>query len=118
MTAGITHLIAGQWREGRGEAVRSVNPTRPDAVVAEGHSAIGADVDDAVAAAAGALREWSATPIHSRGAVLAAAAAVVDLNAEQWGLELATEEGKTRLEGVGEVRRAAQILRNDRGVDR
>ena len=71
----------------------------------------GSDVDDAIAAATDALRGWSATPIHSRGAVLAAAAAVVDVNAEQWGLELATEEGKTRLEGVGEVRRAAQILR-------
>jgi aldehyde dehydrogenase (NAD+) len=43
--------------------------------------------------------------------VLAAAAAVIDHNADQWGLELATEEGKTRLEGVGEVRRAAQIMR-------
>ncbi|MGB7506954.1 MAG: aldehyde dehydrogenase family protein, partial [Mycobacterium sp.] len=30
---------------------------------------------------------------------------------EPWGLELATEEGKTKAEGIGEVRRAAQILR-------
>ena len=111
MTAAITHLIAGRWRDGRGEAVRSVNPTRPSEVVAEGNSAVHADVDDAIDAAAGALGGWAATPIHSRGAVLAAAAAIVDLNAEQWGLELAAEEGKTRLEGVGEVRRAAQILR-------
>lgn len=111
MTASIEHLVAGKWRGGAGESLRSINPTRPDEVVAEGRSALAGDVDDAVAAATGALRDWSATPIHSRGAVLAAAAAVVDLHAEQWGLELATEEGKTRAEGVGEVRRAAQILR-------
>ena len=111
MTIGITHLVAGQWRDGQGAVVRRVNPTRPYEVVAQGNSALRSDVDDAVAAATDALRGWAATPIHTRGAVLAAAAAVVDLNAERWGLELATEEGKTRLEGVGEVRRAAQILR-------
>ena len=111
MTASIAHLVAGQWRDGDGERVCSVNPTRPNEVVAEGYSATRTDVDDAVAAASKALPDWGATPIHSRGAVLSAAAAVVDVNAEQWGLELAVEEGKTRLEGVGEVRRAAQILR-------
>ena len=111
MTATIEHLIAGRWRGGTGATVSSVNPTRPDEVVAQGNSATRTDVNDAVDAAAESLSGWSATPIHSRGAVLAAAAAIVDLNAEQWGLELALEEGKTRLEGVGEVRRAAQILR-------
>ncbi len=50
-------------------------------------------------------------PIHQRGAVLLEAAAVVERHAEAWGLELAIEEGKTKAEGVGEVRRAAQILR-------
>ncbi|MEI6253895.1 MAG: aldehyde dehydrogenase family protein, partial [Mycobacteriaceae bacterium] len=111
MTASIAHLVAGRWRDGAGELVRSINPTRPDQVVAEGKSATRADLDDAVTSAGEALHDWAATPIHSRGAVLAAAAAIVDLNAEPWGLELALEEGKTRAEGVGEVRRAAQILR-------
>ncbi len=39
------------------------------------------------------------------------AADVVEANAADWGLELASEEGKTKAEGIGEVRRAAQILR-------
>ncbi len=111
MTAAICHLVAGQWRGGSGPPVRSVNPARPNEIVAEGNSATRADVDDAVHSASEALPGWAATPIHSRGAVLGAAAAVVDLNAEHWGLELAVEEGKTRAEGVAEVRRAAQILR-------
>jgi acyl-CoA reductase-like NAD-dependent aldehyde dehydrogenase len=111
MSASITHLVAGQWRAGSGEAIRSVNPARPGDVVAQGQSATAGDVDDAVAAASDALRGWAATPIHARAAVLGAAAAVVDRNAESWGRELALEEGKTLTEGVGEVLRAAQILR-------
>ena len=110
-TASTAHLIAGQWRAGRGEILRSFNPTRPSEVVAEGNSATAADIDDAVSAATAALRGWASTPIHDRAAMLAAAATIIDLNADQWGLELATEEGKTRLEGVGEMRRAAQIMR-------
>jgi alpha-ketoglutaric semialdehyde dehydrogenase len=111
MTASIQHLIAGQWFSGSGDAVRSLNPARPSEVVAEGGTVGTADVDAGVAAAADAAASWAATPIHQRGAVLLAAADVVDRNADAWGLELATEEGKTKAEGIGEVRRAAQILR-------
>ena len=108
---GLRHLIDGQWLTGTGAVLRSANPTRPDELVAEGVSAVAADVADAVAAARAARPGWAGTPMHTRGGVLAAATAVVDRHADQWGLELATEEGKTRAEGVGEVRRAAQILR-------
>jgi aldehyde dehydrogenase (NAD+) len=107
----LRQLIAGAWRPGAGDPVASYNPTRPTVVVAEGDSATVGDVDDAVAAARGALTGWARTPIHQRGAILAAAAAIVDLNADDWGLELTLEEGKTKAEGVAEVRRAAQILR-------
>ncbi|AQT78258.1 aldehyde dehydrogenase [Mycolicibacterium litorale] len=107
----LRQLIAGQWRSGDGDAVASLNPSRPNIVVAEGGSATIADLDSAVAAACEARRGWAGTPTHQRGAVLLDAAAIVDRNAEDWGLELAIEEGKTRAEGVGEVRRAAQILR-------
>ena len=109
--ASLRQFIDGRWRPGAGADLRSVNPTHPDTVVAQGSCATTADVEDAVGAAARAQPGWAATPIHQRGAVLAAAAAVVDTHAEDWGLELTVEEGKTRVEGVGEVRRAAQILR-------
>jgi len=109
--AQLRQLIAGNWRSGGGGPLQSVNPARPSVVVAEGNSAVLADVDDGVDAARTAFTEWSATPIHQRGAVLTAAAAVVESHAAEWGLELATEEGKTRAEAVGEVLRAAQILR-------
>ena len=111
MTANIEHLIAGQWRPGTGSGVQSINPTRPEEVVAEGLSATVADADEAIGAARAALPGWAGTTMHGRGAVLTAAAAVVERNAGHWGLELAVEEGKTKAEAVGEVMRAAQILR-------
>lgn len=109
--AELRHLVGGRWLSGDGDLLRSVNPARPGVVVAEGGCATAADVDTAVAAAAAAGPGWARTPIHQRGAVLLAAADVVERNADGWGVELAAEEGKTKAEGIGEVRRAAQILR-------
>jgi aldehyde dehydrogenase (NAD+) len=111
MTELLEHLVAGRWFPGTGETLLSRNPAHPAVVVAEGTTAGATDVDEAVAAASEAGASWAATPIHQRGAVLSAAAAVVERNAVSWGVELATEEGKTKAEGIGEVRRAAQILR-------
>lgn len=111
MTATLQHLVAGRWFTGSGDTLLSLNPAHPAVVVAEGGMAGATDVDDAVTAASEAGPLWAATPIHERGAVLSAAADIVECNAEPWGVELAAEEGKTRAEAVGEVRRAAQILR-------
>jgi alpha-ketoglutaric semialdehyde dehydrogenase len=107
----LQHLVAGEWISGSGRELQSLNPARPQVVVAHGGAATTTDVDAAVTAAADALAGWAATPIHQRGAILLAAADVIDRHAEDWGLDLAAEEGKTKAEGVGEVRRAAQILR-------
>ena len=111
MPVQIRHLVGGDWHSGRGESLLSVNPAHPGIVVAEGRGTDASVVDAAIAAATAALTAWAGTPIHERGAVLLAAAEVVNRNAESWGLELAAEEGKTKAEGIGEVRRAAQILR-------
>ncbi|TYP88593.1 aldehyde dehydrogenase family protein [Blastococcus xanthinilyticus] len=107
----LKNLVDGRWQDGRGEEFTSTNPSRPDSVVGAGALAGQAEVDEAVAAAARALPGWARTPHHERAAVLVRAAAAVEQSAEAWGYELAAEEGKTRAEGVGEVLRAAQILR-------
>ncbi|SHK37041.1 aldehyde dehydrogenase (NAD+) [Pseudonocardia thermophila] len=103
--------IGGAWVDGDGADLVDRNPARPDEVVAHGRLVGRAALDDAVAAAAAAAPGWAATPFPARGAILARAAAIVDEHAEAWGAELAREEGKTRAEGVGEVRRAADVLR-------
>lgn len=104
-------LVGGEWIDGGGAELRSVEPAHPGAVVAAGGTATDADVDRAVAAAAGAAREWGRTPLAERGAVLVRAAALLERDAETLGRELSREEGKPLGEGHGEVLRAAQILR-------
>lgn len=109
--ADLRHYINGRWEEGTGALLTSTNPARTGEVVAAGSQATTADVDRSMTAARTAARSWARTPLHERGAVLLRAAAHIDANAQAWGLELAREEGKTLSEGIGEVARAAQILR-------
>ncbi|MEV7976880.1 aldehyde dehydrogenase family protein [Streptomyces sp. NPDC086519] len=107
----LRHLVAGEWRSGDGDEFRDVNPARPHETVAVGRLAQDRDLDRAVTAARDVFPRWAATPPHARGRILDRAADVLDAHAEDWGSELSWEEGKTRAEGVGEVRRAAEILR-------
>ncbi|MFB7617492.1 aldehyde dehydrogenase family protein [Kitasatospora sp. NPDC056181] len=107
----LRQLVGGRWRAGGGRELLSVNPARPKEVVATGRLAQARDLDDAVAAAREAFPGWAATPHHGRAGVLAHVAALLDRRAEWYGEELAREEGKTRAEGVGEVRRAAEVFR-------
>nr|WP_296773477.1 aldehyde dehydrogenase family protein [Rhodococcus sp. (in: high G+C Gram-positive bacteria)] len=104
-------LVDGNWLDGAGDALTSINPAHPDRVVAEGSLVGQSELDRAVGAAQTAKRGWARTPAHERGAILLCAAKVVEDSAPEWGAELAMEEGKTKAEGVGEVLRAAQILR-------
>ncbi|WP_427004939.1 aldehyde dehydrogenase family protein [Pseudarthrobacter sp. H2] len=104
-------LIDGDWVPGNGGHLTSVNPSRPEEIVAEGGTAVLADLDRAVLAARASQRAWNRTPIHERGAVLFRAAAALESQADVLGLELSREEGKTLTEGRAEVLRAAQILR-------
>ncbi|MFF4117514.1 aldehyde dehydrogenase family protein [Streptomyces sp. NPDC001714] len=107
----LRHLVAGEWRTGDGDEFLDANPARPHETVAVGRLAQDRDLDRAVTAARDAFPRWAATPPHARGRILDRAADILDAHAEDWGTELSWEEGKTRAEGVGEVRRAAEILR-------
>ena len=107
----LRHLVGGRWRSGCGPELLDLNPARPGEVVAAGQLAQPADVDDAVAGARSAFAAWASTPHAARGEVLLRAAEVLARNADAWGEELAREEGKTRAEAVGEVRRAGEIFR-------
>ncbi|WP_433122299.1 aldehyde dehydrogenase family protein [Arthrobacter koreensis] len=109
--AALRQFIAGKWEDGDGAGLASDNPARPGETVAAGRQATAEQLERAVAAASAAAPAWSAVPMHERGAVLLRAAALLEGSAEELGLELAREEGKTLAEGRGEVARAAQILR-------
>ncbi|GAB3600346.1 aldehyde dehydrogenase family protein [Microbacterium tumbae] len=107
----LRHFIDGAWVPGSGTALVDVNPSRPDDVVAEGRGASPDDVDRAYAAARAAFDGWRRTPARSRAAVLLRAADVIDAHREEWGRELAREEGKTIAEAVAETGHSASILR-------
>ncbi|SEF81735.1 aldehyde dehydrogenase (NAD+) [Nonomuraea solani] len=107
----VLNLIAGRWVEGDGAEFADTNPARPSEVVARGRFASPTEVERAIVAAREAAPGWAATPHHARAAVLVAAADLVDAAADDWGAELAREEGKTLPEAVAEVRGAARILR-------
>ncbi|MFJ8781905.1 MULTISPECIES: aldehyde dehydrogenase family protein [unclassified Streptomyces] len=107
----LRHLIAGEWRTGDGDELVDVNPARPHETVATGRLVQDRDLDKAVDAARDAFPRWAATPHHVRARILDRAADILDAHAGPWGEELSWEEGKTRVEGIGEVRRAAEILR-------
>jgi aldehyde dehydrogenase (NAD+) len=111
----LRSLIDGQWRTGSGREERSVNPAHPDEVVAVFRAATEDEADAAVAGAHAAARGWADTPMHDRAAILVRAAGLLEQRAEQVGAELTREEGKTLPEGIGEVRRAAEILRYHAG---
>ncbi|BDI23987.1 aldehyde dehydrogenase family protein [Herbiconiux sp. L3-i23] len=106
----LQQFIGGVWRDGRGDLLTSENPARPTEIVASGPAGTVEDVELAVRAASEATAAWAATPPHERGAILKRASAIVADAAPEWGRDLAREEGKTLAEGVGETRRAAQIL--------
>ncbi|WP_064442371.1 aldehyde dehydrogenase family protein [Hoyosella altamirensis] len=107
----LRNSIGGQWVPGMGGDIVSTSPAQPDVVVARGRQADLAQAEVAIEAAQHAKKAWAATPAHERGAILVRAATIVEASATEWGSELAREEGKTRAEGIGEVKRAAQILR-------
>ena len=109
MTA-LRSFIGGTWRDS-GRLSRDLNPARPSEPVTD---VLQADADlaaDAVDAAASAFLSWRAMPAPARGDILRKAADLLEARAADVGRDLTREEGKTLPEGIGETRRAVQILR-------
>jgi aldehyde dehydrogenase (NAD+) len=104
------NLIGGDWVEGA-TTVIDRSPSDLSDVVGEFAVADDAQVDDAVAAAADAAPGWAAATPLERSAVLETTGLELAARAEELGEQLAREEGKPRVEAIGEVQRASQIFR-------
>lgn len=107
----LSNLIAGDWREGTGEEVHDWNPAKPSTLLASFRDPDESLIHAAVTSAVSSWPQWRKTPAPERGVILSRTANILEREAEDWGHELAQEEGKTLAEGVGEVQRAAEILR-------
>ncbi|CAA9587466.1 MAG: Aldehyde dehydrogenase, partial [uncultured Thermomicrobiales bacterium] len=83
----------------------------PAEVVARVSLGDAAQAAGAVEAARAAFPAWRGLPAPARGDILRKAADILEGRAEIVGRDLTREEGKTLAEGIGETRRAVQILR-------
>ena len=88
-------LVGGEWRQGRGPVVPSVNPA-DRSVNAEIATASVADVDDAVAAGAAAVEDpsWRDLKPHQRADILLRISALISARAEELAVLQLRDNGK------------------------
>jgi 1-pyrroline-5-carboxylate dehydrogenase len=103
-------LVAGEERYGEGR-YETVSPGDADVRIGQFAVASRGDVDDAVAAARTAQREWGALAWQERAAVLDRAADLISERRHELGALQALEVGKTRLEALGDVEESADLIR-------
>ena len=77
----------------------------------EGHSVTPEQASNAITAAQKAFPAWAATPVEERAAMLERAADLFEKNRTELIALLAREAGKTLMDGVSEVREAADYCR-------
>jgi acyl-CoA reductase-like NAD-dependent aldehyde dehydrogenase len=116
----ITHagaFIDGGQHANRGDPLPVTNPGTGE-VFAEVTAGDAADVDAAVAAARGALLEWSALAVSKRGEILARAAAHVEEHLDELVPLLTREQGKTLRDSRIEVTKAVDTLMHYAGLSK
>ena len=110
MSVELRSYVGGKWQDG-GRPSQDRNPAQPSEVVGDVRQADAPLAAQAVEAAAAAFPAWRSLPPPARGDILRKAADFLEQRAPDVGRDLTREEGKTLAEGIGETRRAVQILR-------
>jgi acyl-CoA reductase-like NAD-dependent aldehyde dehydrogenase len=104
------NLINGEWVAGPRYAP-NVNPSNLSDVIGEYTQADVSQLNAAVEAAQAAFPAWSTGGIQARSDALDKIGNEILARKEELGELLAREEGKTRVEGIGEAGRAGQIFK-------
>ncbi|MFQ5603696.1 MAG: aldehyde dehydrogenase family protein [bacterium] len=104
------NFIAGEWIDSA-EAKENINPSDVSDVVGVYTQADTKQVDLAVSAAKSASAGWANSTPQQRFDVLDFVGSEILVRKQELGRLLAREEGKTLLEGIGEVGRAGQIFK-------
>lgn len=104
------NLIGGEWVAGTSTSI-NINPSDLDDVVGAFAQADSEQTNSAIAAARVAFPAWSLSGIQHRFDILDKAGSEILARKEELGTLLSREEGKTLLEGIGEVARAGQIFK-------
>jgi len=101
----MTHpiqFINGQWVEGQGDDVSSLNPAKNE-VIWQGKSATEAQVNEAISGARTAFETWSEKSLDDRIAVVTKFSEVLAENKESLAKTIAMETGKPYWETLTEV---------------
>ncbi len=104
-------LIAGEWQDATGGATFEVTNPANDEVLARIADGTPADGERALAAAAGAQKEWAATEPRVRGEILRSAFELLTERADDFARLMTLEMGKTLAEAKGEVTYGAEFFR-------
>lgn len=102
-------FIGGRWQAGAGGSRSVVNPAT-GAVLAEVGEASEAQLQEAIAAARGALAGWSGLAPLQRGRFMKRIAALVRRDAERLARIVVLEQGKPLAEARGEVAGTAEFF--------
>jgi 1-pyrroline-5-carboxylate dehydrogenase len=108
--ADIPVYVSGQPRTD-GPQFTVTSPGNLSLTLGRVHSATPADVEDAVRAASGAAGRWARTPWPQRVAVLRGAADLISERSNELAALMSLEAGKNRLEALGDVEEAADLIR-------
>ena len=104
-------LIDGQWRESSDKQRIDVIDPRTAKPFAQVQRASAADVNAAVDAADRAFKDWAATNVFQRTAMLRKAAQIAAEHKDELGRLMSQEQGKPAAEATGEAQKGAEILR-------
>lgn len=102
LTNGTADLVAGEWRELRGDGIVSVNPARPGEELWRGSPNVG-HVEAAVAAARSAQRVWAAWPLEKRFDALRVYRDLCKARKDEIASLICRETGKVMWDAAGEA---------------
>ena len=106
----VRNFIDGKWQDAvSGETFDSINPADTDDVVGVVSKSGREDVDQAVAAAANAYRQWRLTPAPKRGEIIFRAAETLLKRKDGLGELMTREMGKVLKETLGDVQEAVDM---------
>ena len=104
------NFFAGQWMEGC-DAIDNINPSDTSDCIGQFAMASKLQTEQAIDAAFDAFPQWAKSPLQQRSEMLDKIGDEILSRKQELGEMLAREEGKTLLEGIGEVVRAGQIFK-------
>ncbi|MEA2673404.1 MAG: 1-pyrroline-5-carboxylate dehydrogenase [Chloroflexota bacterium] len=105
------NFIDGMWVDGAAGTFEARSPIDRELLIGTFAKGDRGDVQAAITAARRAAPEWRRTPWQDRLAILRRAAEFISERQMRYGADMAFEVGKNRLEALGEVEEAADLIR-------